>query len=284
MLMRTVLVVVLLISSVSAAHAQEPSGDLARELLESLVIGFPFGGGDTEIVLGRVSPDLESLAMPSVSRIIGGVSFDLMSINVIALAPGPETRFDDWVTALRANGWADPPARRRVGPTTVEPGTGGVLLCAADSTSLSIAPLPVLGPETRVGILHVIDTTMSGCVEASEEAAVIERPNRRSPIPDLTPPPGTRPMGTGTSASTRQWRTTINIRTDLGVEEIGDHYFAQLIGEGWELGPPSATRGVVVRSVAFETAQDESWHGFITVQIEPQGGQAVIEITVIDFR
>lgn len=259
-----------------AGCAQNRSTEGALELARAVLIGFPFGGNEPpEFIVDRLSPEVTSLLeLPPATRIMGSISYPRYSFSFLALPPGSAAKLEDWVGGLRRTGWIQDEA-------AAEPGfqmagdRQSLRFCSGDSISVSIGAAEAPSGDTNVHIAYITDRRFVNCPPAPR---LSDRPT--SPIPSLSPPPGSVMLSGGGGGSSGEWHSSAGLDTDQTPALLLEHYVAQLRRAAWDVGEAETSSLLAVAPVSFRGQDARPWYGVITVAAPPTGTDRTVFIMV----
>lgn len=252
------------------AAAQEAApAMIPRDVAEALIGGSPFldGDRDVRILVGRMPDDLVRLvpAEPG-AQVVGSLVRQHMTEAVLDLPGTPDEVLTRWEEGLRGMGWEPirPTALPSTGGFTSPPPGRSHQFCQGDSLTVSLnadrrdgaSRLRILLPRSR--------SAYNVCRHQEDQARF--RRLEESPLPLLTPPPGVRMRGGGSGGGGADFVSRAMAETELGIEELAEHYHRQLVASGWEvLGQAAGDDVVVYRYRVPDEERDSPWLGLLSV-------------------
>ena len=271
-------IVALLLSLHLEAAAQQQQQMVPLELMETLSLNI-YGVDDEEpaILVGALPPAfVEAVPIPDNARIIGSIVHGNSSRSSLAVPGEPEMVRRDLEARLTAAGWQkfEPPEYGGFVNRAMPP---GLQFCLGDSMSVSAATLENPRGGTYVVMMHAQRLRASLCNR--EEHYMVER-RYRTMLPALRPPAGARMTGGGSGGSGDDWRATARIETTESVNDVADHFDAQLRERDWTPLERVATDAVAMRTYRVADEDGREWYGVLTVAAPSSAAQHIVSLTV----
>lgn len=257
------------VSSLDPVRAQSPqarpSDTIPKELVTLLLRGPGVTGENFDITIGapetfprELLPDGATAAVSSVSE---------RSTTVIAEAPQLTDDTRAYVRKAEAAGWIShgPMSMRGLVSSAIEP---PLMFCQGDRyATVYLSPRPAGGRYARISL--TTDPRRGVCQPM---------PRYMGPsffaditLPFLTPPDGSRSMGTGSSSGSDHHDQRLRMQTTLTVEALVKHYVAQLRNDGWKLEGRGEDDGFAIARLVKMSSINEAIIANLIVNRMPNG-------------
>lgn len=239
------------------------------------------GAGPPRLLVGAVSAQLPSEAtLPPDARILGSLEREDGDVVVVCERDQPA---DVVVAAYRdqlaAAGWYEP-ARPTHGGFTI--GTSDEVrhwlqFCRSrrgPSLAVSVHQRP--GEATHLSVTFRRDGRHGPC---ASEAHASRYPDHL--LPNLAPPPGSRQVAGGGSASSDYASSDAELDTALDLAAVAEHYAAQLAGAGWQLEGRGVDLALAWHTWRFVDDDGEGWQGLFLARARPTlPGEVLLHLRV----
>lgn len=282
---RWLLVLLLAVLSPVAGSAQPvPRSDsLPRELVMAL-LGGSLGRRGMEVEVGMA----DSLLPADLFRdalVLGHSRSPGMSVTVAYFPYPPQPSLDTLKARLVARGWTIPPRAEATGRgfATGMAGMFADLVCGPGSTVVPSTNIRTLD-RTLVVIAnqHTRGATDPRCDPTRSSARGGNwDPLANSPVPALTPPPGTRGSGSSMSGTgERGLVMSTSLESSLTTGEVHAHYLRLFAAAGWRELDAARTAGISVTSLSATDANGGTWYATL-VTSAPNASEVVdVHLTV----
>ena len=273
---RTLGVMAALAVAANGASAQGRAEQVVPlELVQTLLDGGPFDDGPPPRVLVGSIPEITSevLTVPGGARIIGSIVYAQSTRSALAFAVPADSVRAMMEQSLVARGWKKLELPQRggfsaSGFTQVRP------YCLGDSATVSLGVKPNPDGGTYLTITHLRNRERSMCGREQPQF----REMRESLIPTLLPPANAQSRGSSSGGSSRSWDAHTHLRTTASIEELLEHYDAQLRAAGWQPGVTAADGTLMVRTYRLMDEKGARWNGLFTVGGEPGGAHRFLSV------
>jgi hypothetical protein len=236
-----------------AAQEQEPEV-VPMELVRLLVAT----GGSTDVLVGELPAQAETVPLPEDARVIGGLVAPRRSQIAVAVPADAETVRTDWPERLEEAGWG------RFEDTNLRSGfhTGGQtgLQFCRDATVLTLHPDPKPDGGAYVTISLWATPHSISCEKELERRHPF---HTEPPVPPLENPVGARASGGGSGGSMDDWSTRVVLKTGLSPRELIEYYDPQLQDAGWTPGETVAGDDIALTTYRVTDEDGVDWHGVL---------------------
>jgi hypothetical protein len=259
---------------------QRPAGppeallDLYEHLLApSWGIG---GGGWPDLLPGQVPADLPvEVPLPDGARLVGSVRWIESAEVIFDCNMNRDEVIRFYEGHYLSLGWTKPesmfPSMGGGFTITAMSDIIGTYFCKGEQDPwLHVRAVAASGEPTSVSVSVSTNQEQSPCgVSQRREMAMMRRLVMPDILPILRPPGGATQLGGGgSSGGNGSYHSNADLRTDLGVEAVGDHYNAQLEAAGWTR-TGSGSAGPLAWSAWDFKHEDEDWHGLFMALAHP---------------
>lgn len=255
------------------AWAQEPDAEVIPRELAQALLG---AGSPSNILVGELpQPIRGAVVLPAGSRIVGGLVSTSHSVGIVAVPTEPPEVREEVSRGLLQQGWTRFEPYQR-GGFEFGPITGLHQFCLEDQAAVSLRITQAPGGGSYLRVTHQGDQARSVCSQPSP----VERRALQSPIPSLAPPPGAVGRGSGSGGGGDEWHARARVRTDLGADELLDHYSEQLRNHGWTPLTRTLGSGTAVETHRMVDEDGVEWFGVLLVAEQSSGAEQLLTLIV----
>ena len=266
--------------AVNGASAQGRAEQVVPlELVQTLLDGGPFDDGPAPRVLVGSLPEITSrvLTVPTGARIIGSIVYPQSTRSALAFAAPADSVRAMMEQSLAAGGWKKLDLPQRGGFSAGGLAQARRPYCLGDSATVTLGVKPNPDGGTYLTITHMRDREHSMC--GRERPQYRER--RESLIPTLLPPADAQSRGSSSGGSTNSWDAHTHLRTTASIEELLEHYDAQLRAAGWQPGTTATDGSLMLRTYRLTDEEGVHWNGLFTVSGEPGASHRFLSVLAI---
>ena len=266
-----------LATAVNGASAQGRAEQVVPlELVQTLVVSGPFDDDAAARVLVGSIPEVTArvVPLPATARIIGSLVYSHSTRSAVAFAASADSVLRMMEQSLVGAGWEkfEPPRHRGFNSNVYG---GGSQFCMGDSAAVSLSVRPNAEGGTYLTIGHLLNHEYSVC--RMEPPPLPER--HESLIPTLLPPAGARSRGGGSGGGGGDhWHAHTQLQTTASIEELLEHYGAQLRAAGWQPGTSAADGALVLQTYRLTDDEGAQWNGLFTVSGEPGASHRFLSV------
>lgn len=232
----------------------------------------PYGDQDRATVLvGDLPPDFD-IQLPEGTDVIGSVINENRSQIVLDLPGIPQDSFADLTRILADGGWEnrDLPSGPNSGGFVPGP-LGGIefaLFCSeSDERSLNASAFEMEGGVTDLRLHLSRNEDYSPC---DDELTAYRGSLRDDLFPPLSAPEGAQQQGGGGGGGGRDFYTSTQLKTELSVQQVDEHYRQQLFDSGWTLVDSGSESSVGWSTWRFTDDDERTWGGMLLVLQTPE--------------
>jgi hypothetical protein len=233
------------------------------EFVEMLAMT-PFAG-NPDVAVGRLPDGLASdLALGADARIIGSLISPRSSLSALVMQGRPASVRERLITRLVEQGWKQLAAPSARGGFETELRQGGApTLCSPDGDNIQLIVSGHRGDSTAVRLFLASGDLGVSC--ADPELTSTRMPSEELPMPALYAPTGTTYRGGGAGGGTTDSNARGRLRTDMEPAALVEHYAAQMVAAGWQVGAQATSTGAALR--VFRKTDDSrvTWQGVLYV-------------------
>jgi hypothetical protein len=262
------------------SRPQRPPGppeallDLYEHLLAS-TWSYGVGGGWPEVLPEQMPGNLPiDVPLPEGVRLVGSVRWTETAEVIFDSDMSRDEVVRFYEVHYLPLGWAKPesmfPGMGGGGFTNTGFPDFGMYFCKGDKDPwLHIRAVAAPGQPTSVYVSVSTNQEQSPCSWGQRrEAAMMRHFMEPDILPSLRPPEGASQFGGGSSGGNGSYHSNAELRSNLGIEDVGDHYSAQLEAAGWTR-TGSGSSGPLAWSAWDFKHEDEDWHGLFMALAHP---------------